>query len=145
MKIRILIVDDQDIVRSGLALILGQQADFEVIGQAADGEQAERIAAELKPDVVLMDIKMPRKSGIQATRTIRRALPGTHVILLTTYDVDDWVFEGIRAGANGYLLKDTGTEQLADIVRAVQRGESYLDASLAGAIARRVKEWRARQ
>jgi DNA-binding NarL/FixJ family response regulator len=133
-QIRILIVDDQEIVRNGLALILGQQADFDVVGQAADGEQAERAAAELKPDIVLMDIKMPRKSGIQATRSIRQTLPDTHVILLTTYDVDDWVFEGIRAGANGYLLKDTGTEQLADIVRAVRRGESHLDASLAGRV-----------
>jgi DNA-binding NarL/FixJ family response regulator len=83
---------------------------------------------------VLMDIKMPRKSGIQATRTIRQQLPQTRVILLTTYDVDDWVFEGIRAGANGYLLKDTSTDQLIDVIHAVHRGESHLDASLAGRV-----------
>jgi DNA-binding NarL/FixJ family response regulator len=133
-RIRLLIVDDQEIVRNGLSLILGAQPDFVIVGQAGDGDLAENAALELRPDVVLMDIKMPRRSGIQATRAIRKALPDTHVILLTTYDVDDWVFEGIRAGANGYLLKDTGTEQLVDVIRAVHRGESVLDATLAGRV-----------
>jgi DNA-binding NarL/FixJ family response regulator len=132
--IRLLIVDDQEIVRNGLSLILGTIPEFTIVGQAGDGDTAENAVAELQPDVVLMDIKMPRRSGIQATRTIRASHPRTRVILLTTYDVDDWVFEGIRAGANGYLLKDTSMDQLADVIRAVHRGESVLDATLAGRV-----------
>jgi DNA-binding NarL/FixJ family response regulator len=132
--IKLLIVDDQEIVRNGLSLILGAIPEFAIVGQANDGDTAEKAAAELRPDVVLMDIKMPRRSGIQATRAIRSALPETRVILLTTYDVDDWVFEGIRAGANGYLLKDTSMDQLSDVIRAVHQGESVLDATLAGRV-----------
>ncbi len=132
--IRVLVVDDQEIVRNGISLILSQQPGIAIVGLASDGNEAERVALELKPDLVLMDIKMPRRSGIQATRTIRQQLPQTRVILLTTYDVDDWVFEGIRAGANGYLLKDTSTEHLIDAVHAVHRGESHLDAALAGRV-----------
>ena len=103
-KIRVLLADDQDIIRTGLTIILNHQPDLEVIGQAADGIEAVAMAKQLHPDVILMDIKMPRLNGIQATRQVMAALPRTQIIILTTYDTDDWVFDGIRAGAVGYLL-----------------------------------------
>ncbi len=130
-KIRVLVVDDQDIVRQGLKIIIEHQPDMSVIGQAADGEESVRMAAVLKPDVVLMDIKMPHMSGIEATRKITEGQPQTQVIILTTYDADDLVFEGIRAGAQGFLLKDAGSEAILDAVRAVHRGESQLDPQIA--------------
>jgi DNA-binding NarL/FixJ family response regulator len=130
-KIRIMIVDDQEIVRRGLTIIVEHQSDMTVVGQAADGEEAVRLAQAWKPDVVLMDIKMPRMSGIEATRKITQSLSGTQVIILTTYDADDLVFEGIRAGAQGFLLKDAGSEAILEAVRSVQRGESQLDPQIA--------------
>lgn len=130
-KIRVLIVDDQDIVRQGLKIILEHQPDMQVLGQASDGEEAVRQVQALAPDVVLMDIKMPRMSGIEATRRITQSLPETQVIILTTYDADDLVFDGIRAGAQGFLLKDAGSEAILDAVRAVHRGESQLDPQIA--------------
>ena len=135
-KIRVLIADDQEIICRGLAMILDHQEDIVTVGQARDGEEAIRIARELKPDIVLMDIKMPRMNGIQATRIITNELSQTQVIILTTYDSDDWVFEGIRAGAQAYLLKDAGTDELANAIRGVHHGESQLDP----AIARKVME-----
>ncbi|MCL5995950.1 MAG: response regulator transcription factor [Chloroflexi bacterium] len=135
-KIRVLIADDQEIICRGLAMILDHQVDIVTVGQARDGEEAIRLARELKPDIVLMDIKMPRMNGIQATRIITNELPQTQVIILTTYDSDDWVFEGIRAGAQAYLLKDAGTDELANAIRGVHHGESQLDP----AIARKVME-----
>ena len=130
-KIRVLIADDQEIIRQGLAVILDNLEDIITIGQAEDGEEAIRMARELRPDVVLMDVKMPRMNGILATRTITGELAQTQVIILTTYDIDDWVFEGIRAGAQAYLLKDAGTDDLANAIRAVFRGESQLDPVIA--------------
>jgi DNA-binding NarL/FixJ family response regulator len=129
--IRLLIVDDQDLIRQGLAIILDNQPDMRVVGQATDGEQALAAARTLKPDVVLMDIKMPRMNGIQATRAITSELPHTQVIILTTYDTDDWVFDGVRAGAQAYLLKDASTEELSNAIRGVHRGESQLDPAIA--------------
>jgi DNA-binding NarL/FixJ family response regulator len=133
-KIHILIVDDQDIVRRGLKLIIDQQADMAVVGEAVNGEEAVVLASALKPDIVLMDIKMPRLNGIQATRKITGALTATRIIILTTYDVDGWVFDGIRAGARGYLLKDTSSEKLCQVIRGVHAGESELDPAVAGKV-----------
>jgi DNA-binding NarL/FixJ family response regulator len=130
-SIRVLVVDDQQIVRQGLATILKYAPGIEVVGDAADGEEAVARARHLEPDVVLMDLKMPRLGGIPATRQICAELADTHVIILTTYDTDDLVFEGIKAGAKGYLLKDASSETLVDAIRGVVRGESQLDPGVA--------------
>jgi len=132
--IQVLLVDDQQIVRQGLATILKYAPGIEVVGEARDGEEAIHLAQELAPDVVLMDLKMPRLGGIPATRKIRAAQPDTHVIILTTYDADDMVFEGIKAGAQGYLLKDASSETLVEAIRGVMRGESRIDPSVARAV-----------
>jgi DNA-binding NarL/FixJ family response regulator len=128
---RVLLVDDQEIVRQGLATILRYEEGIEVVGEAADGEQAIAQALQLQPDVILMDIKMPRLGGIPATRKIKQQLPQTEVIILTTYDTDDLVFEGIKAGASGYLLKDVSSEVLVSAIQGVRRGESQLDPKVA--------------
>ena len=107
--IRVMLVDDQQIVRQGLATILLYEEDIEVVGEASDGQEAVSTASALRPDVVLMDLKMPVLGGVPATRRIRAALPDTQVIVLTTYDTDDLVFQAIRAGATGYLLKDASS------------------------------------
>ncbi len=135
-KIRVLLADDQDIIRTGLTIILNHQPDLEVVGQAADGLEAVELAKTLQPDVILMDVKMPRLNGIQATRQIVSALPKTQIIILTTYDTDDWVFDGIRAGAVGYLLKDTSGDNLAEAVRGALRGESQMDPTVARKVLR---------
>jgi len=129
--IRVLLVDDQEIVRQGLATILKYAPGIQVAGEASDGEEAVALAQALRPDVILTDLKMPRLGGIPATRRIRATLPETRVIILTTYDTDDLVFEGIKAGAQGYLLKDAAGETLAEAIRGVVRGESQLDPSVA--------------
>jgi DNA-binding NarL/FixJ family response regulator len=130
-SIRVLLVDDQQIVRQGLATILKYAPGIEVVGQASDGQEAVAMACNLRPDVVLMDLKMPRLGGIPATRQICAELVDTNVIILTTYDTDDLVFEGIKAGAKGYLLKDATAETLVDAIQGVMRGESQLDPGVA--------------
>lgn len=130
-SIRVLLVDDQEIVRQGLTTILKYAPGVVVVGQAGNGEEAVALARALRPDVVLMDLKMPRLGGIPATRHICAELPDTQVIILTTYDTDDLVFEGIKAGAKGYLLKDAASETLVEAIRGVMRGESQLDPSVA--------------
>ena len=132
--IRVLLVDDQHIVRQGLATILKYSPGIEVAGEASDGQEAIALAQETRPDVVLMDLKMPRMGGIPATRQICQEMPETHVIILTTYDSDDLVFEGIKAGARGYLLKDTSSERLVDAIQGVVRGESQIDPTVAGKV-----------
>ena len=132
--IRVLLVDDQQIVRQGLATILKYAPGIDVVGEASDGQEALALARQLEPDVVLMDLKMPRLGGIPATRKICAAQPDTHVIILTTYDADDMVFEGIKAGARGYLLKDASSETLVEAIRGVMRGESLIDPGVARAV-----------
>jgi DNA-binding NarL/FixJ family response regulator len=130
-SIRVLLVDDQQIVRQGLATILKYAPEIEVVGQAGDGQEAINMVRDLKPDVVLMDLKMPRLGGIPATRQICLEFTDVPIIILTTYDTDDLVFEGIKAGAKGYLLKDVTAETLVEAIHGVMRGESQLDPSVA--------------
>ena len=134
--IRVLIVDDQALVRGGFRMILEAQKDMEVVGEAADGEEALDEVAELEPDVVLMDIRMPRLDGLEATRRLVRRASAPRVLMLTTFDADEYVYESLRAGASGFMLKDVRPEQLAEAVRVVARGE----ALLAPAITRRLIE-----
>ncbi len=130
-RIRVLIADDQALVRRGMTLMLTVEPDMHVVGQAADGMEAVEMAQRLRPDVVLMDLNMPRKGGVAATREITLSLPNTHVLVLTTLDADETVFEAIRAGAQAYLLKDATEEELLETVRAVHRGESRLTPQIA--------------
>ncbi|MHB1295210.1 MAG: response regulator transcription factor [Anaerolineae bacterium] len=130
-NIRVMLVDDQEIIRQGMETILRYAPGIEVVGQAANGQEAVVMARTLGPDVVLMDIKMPVLGGIPATRTITQERPRTRVIILTTYDTDDLVFEGIKAGAQGYLLKDAGSQMLVEAIHGVMRDESQIDPRVA--------------
>ncbi|MCB0105399.1 MAG: response regulator transcription factor [Caldilineaceae bacterium] len=132
MTIRLLLCDDQDIVTEGMGVILRTVRDFAVVGVARDGAEAVDLVAETQPDVVLMDLRMPVMNGIQATRKIRERFPQTRVLVLTTYDDDEWVFDAIRAGAAGYLLKDTGREQIIAAIRGTAEGATYVDPQVAG-------------
>lgn len=133
-RIRVLIVDDQALFREGLRTLLSLTPDLEIVGEAEDGEHAIRQAARLDPDVVLMDLKMPILDGVEATRRIHAHRPDCRVIILTTFDDDEYVFEGLRAGAVGYMLKDTPSENLAEAIRAAARGESFLQPSVAAKV-----------
>lgn len=130
-RIRVLVADDQALVRRGMTLMLAVEPDVEVVGQASNGVEAVEMAQRLRPDVVLMDLHMPRKGGVAATREITLSLPHTHVLVLTTLDAEETVFEAIRAGAHAYLLKDATEEELLETVRAVHRGESRLTPQIA--------------
>ncbi len=134
MAIRVLVVDDQSLIREGLTIILDSQSDIRVVGQAADGREAISLAGRLQPDVILMDIKMPRMDGIKATRQIKEEYAKTQIIILTTYAEDELVFEGIRAGASGYLLKDITRDQLVEAVRGVAQGEAQIDPAVAAQV-----------
>ncbi|MFM9447895.1 response regulator [Streptomyces acidiscabies] len=125
-KIRVLIADDQQMIRQGFTVLLDKQPGIEVIGQAVDGLDAVEKAAELTPDVVLMDIRMPDLNGIEATRRITALLPDMKVLVLTTFDLDEYVYEALRAGASGFLLKDASADQLAEAVRIVAAGDAML-------------------
>jgi DNA-binding NarL/FixJ family response regulator len=129
--IRILIAEDQALVRRGTTVLLSMETDMQVVGQACDGIEAVALAQQLRPDIVLMDLHMPRLGGVAATREITRTLPGTQVLVLTTLDDDETVFEAVRAGALGYLLKDVSEQELLDTVRALRRGESRLTPQIA--------------
>jgi DNA-binding NarL/FixJ family response regulator len=129
--IRILIVDDQRILREGLRTLLGLESDFAVVAEAEDGQAALDQYAAHRPDVVLMDIRMPRLDGVEATRRLRERWPDARVIILTTFDDDAYVFDGLRAGALGYLLKDISGHELADAIRKVAGGGALIEPSVA--------------
>ncbi|WP_022891566.1 response regulator [Agromyces subbeticus] len=127
--IRVLVVDDQDLVRAGIVASVDAQADLEVVGEAATGAESVRATARLSPDVVLMDIRMPQLDGVDATREILEHHAGTRVLVLTTFDADEYVFGALRAGASGFLLKDASVDELAAAIRAVHRGDAVLAPS----------------
>lgn len=133
-RIRIVLVDDQALFREGLRTLLSVQPDLEVVGEAGDGEEAVRLARTLRPAVVLMDMRMPLLDGVAATRRLLDEHPDCRVIALTTFDDDEYVFEGLRAGAVGYLLKDAPSEKLCEAIRAAARGESFLQPSVAAKV-----------
>lgn len=129
MSVRVLLVDDQPLLRQGFSMILGAEPDLEIVGEAADGAQAVALVGSLAPDVVLMDIRMPGTDGITATRQIVAEHPKVRVILLTTFDLDEYAFEGLRAGASGFLLKSTRTQDLLAGVRSVAAGDAVVAPS----------------
>ena len=129
--LRLMIVDDHPLIRRGLAMMLAAEPDINIVGQAGDGLEAIEQALALLPDVILMDLQMPRGSGVVATREITARLAATQVVVLTTYDHDDMVFEAIRAGAQAYLLKDAPEAEVLDTIRAVHRGESRMSPTIA--------------
>jgi DNA-binding NarL/FixJ family response regulator len=129
--IRILIIEDQTLMRQGLRTILDLEPGLAVAGEAADGEAGVRLALGLRPDVILMDVQMPGLSGVEATAQICRAWPAARIIILTTFDRDDYVFQGVRAGALGYLLKDTPAERLVETIRRVHAGEAFIQPEIA--------------
>lgn len=131
MTVRVLVADDQALLRAGFRLILAGEPDLEVVGDVADGNQAIEAARRLRPDVILMDIRMPGLDGLEATRRITTSsAPAPRVIILTTYDLDQYVFEALEAGASGFLLKDTPAEELINAVRVVAAGEALLAPSV---------------
>jgi DNA-binding NarL/FixJ family response regulator len=126
MKIRVLVVDDQPLIRTGFRMILNSTADLTVVGEAADGAEAVSRARELTPDVVLMDVRMPGMDGVEATRRISAAGLPSRVLILTTFDLDEYAFTGLRAGASGFLLKDVPPDALIGAIRAVARGDAVV-------------------
>jgi DNA-binding NarL/FixJ family response regulator len=132
MTIRVLVADDQDLVRTGLRLILGTLDGIQVVGEARDGREAVRLARELRPDVCLMDIRMPVLDGVEATRQLagREVEDPVAVVVITTFDLDEYVYGALRAGATGFLLKDAGPELLGEAVRAAARGDSLISPSI---------------
>ena len=136
--IRVLICDDQVIVCEGLRAILSTARGIEVVGVANDGAKAVEMIPETEPDIVLMDLKMPVMNGIQATRAIREQHPQVRVLVLTTYDADEWVFDAIRGGASGYLLKDTPREKLIAAIKETVEGKTHVDPAVAGKLFARV-------
>jgi DNA-binding NarL/FixJ family response regulator len=134
MTIRILLVDDQALFREGLHTLLSVHDDLDVVGEASNGQEAVDAVEKLAPDVVLMDLRMPVLNGVAATRQITDSTANSRVIVLTTFDDDEYVFEGLRAGAVGYLLKDVPSARLVEAIRATARGESFLEPSVAAKV-----------
>ncbi|GAB3886796.1 hypothetical protein GCM10027612_24490 [Microbispora bryophytorum subsp. camponoti] len=129
--IRVLIVDDHALIRRSLELALAAEADIEVVGEASDGREAVELADRLMPDVVLMDVRMPKLDGIGATRKIKESVPSTRIIMLTVSDEEEDLFEAIKAGATGYLLKDVQIDEVPDAVRGVHEGQSLINPAMA--------------
>ena len=132
--VRVLVVDDQRLMRDGIASLLEMQDDIEVVGTASDGQEALERAASLRPDVILMDVRMPVMDGVVATGQIRRELPSCRILMLTTFDDEEYIVDALRAGASGYLLKDLPAPDLASAVQAVYKGIYQLDPSVAGKV-----------
>ena len=130
--IKVIICDDQEVVCEGLKAILKTEPEIQVVGIAHDGNQALELIQKYSPDVILMDLKMPVMNGIQATRRIHDQFPEVHVLVLTTYDADEWVFDAIRSGASGYLLKDTPREELIASIKGTAAGRTHIDPGVAG-------------
>jgi DNA-binding NarL/FixJ family response regulator len=130
MSIRVVLADDQALVRSGFRLILETREDLEVVGEAEDGREAVELARRLRPDVILMDVRMPQVDGVEATRRLTALGSPARVLILTTFDLDEYVYEAIRAGASGFLLKDVQPAQLVEAVRVVAAGEALLAPSI---------------
>jgi NarL family two-component system response regulator LiaR len=130
--IRVLVCDDQEVVREGLRAIVGTAPGFEVVGVAEDGAEAVELAEKTRPDVVLMDLNMPGVNGVHATRMLREKFPAVKVLVLTTYDAHEWVFDAIRAGASGYLLKDAPRADLISAIEGTAAGKTFVDANVAG-------------
>jgi DNA-binding NarL/FixJ family response regulator len=137
MTIRVLVVDDQSMVRAGFRLLLADEPDIEVVAEASNGRDAVAHAARLRPDVILMDIRMPEMDGLEATRRILASDSDARVLVLTTFDLDDYVFEALRAGASGFVLKDEPPEQLLSAVRTVAAGDALLSPTVTRRVIRR--------
>lgn len=136
--IKVLICDDQYIVTEGLSKILSSNVEFEVIGTAHDGQEALEMTADTHPDLVLLDLKMPVMNGITATRKIKEQIPDTKVLILTTYDDDEWLFDALKAGADGYLLKDTPPEELLKAIQGTVEGKAFIDPNVTSKIIKKV-------
>jgi DNA-binding NarL/FixJ family response regulator len=130
-KIRVLVADDHEMIRQAVVMMLSQEPDIEVVGEAGDGAEAVRIATEMMPDVVLMDVRMPRRSGIEATTQIKEISPTTRIVMLTVSDEEADLYDAVKAGASGYLLKHTPVEEIAEAVRNVFTGQSQISPSMA--------------
>jgi len=135
---KILLCDDQAVIRDGLEMLLNLEKDMQVIGSASDGAEAIELTAKKQPDLILMDLKMPGTNGIEATREIHARYPEIKILVLTTYDEDEWVFDAVRAGASGYLLKDTPRQKIVEAIRGTFEGKSFLDPSVAGKLMNQV-------
>ncbi|MBV6449949.1 MAG: Oxygen regulatory protein NreC [Anaerolineales bacterium] len=135
---KILLCDDQAVIRDGLEMLLTLEKDMQVVGSASDGAEALELAAQKRPDLILMDLKMPGVNGIEATRQLRAKFPEIKILVLTTYDDDEWLFDAIRAGASGYLLKDTPRQKIIEAIRGTMDGKSFLDPAVAGKLMNQV-------
>jgi DNA-binding NarL/FixJ family response regulator len=144
-QIRLIIADDHPVVREGLSAILETQPDLDVLAEAADGLEAVKLVHELQPDVVLMDLQMPNMDGVEAIKKIKEEVPATEIVVLTTYDSDEYIFRGIEAGARGYLLKGASKDELLNAIRAASRGEALLPPVVAGKLVERFTQMAQRQ
>ncbi len=135
---KILICDDQAVIRDGLEMLLSLEKDFQIVGCARGGQEALELTAQKSPDLVLMDLKMPGMNGIEATREMRKKFPRAKILVLTTYDDDEWLFDAIRAGASGYLLKDTPRQRIVEAIRGTLAGKTFVDPAVAGKLLQQV-------